>query len=324
MERRLREYNGRHRRNHSENRYKPRLDKWSIRSPDELAHKYIFPTTPTTPKYCKYQPPTPSTEDGEEILENVSMTMTMTRPKELSDEVSRELEISICTLMEIRSSKRTLKRAQPCKIPLSNTGKKILLLDLDNTLIFALHEGRFSYEHIEQRRIIDTPSRRIPIVKRPHLPWFLHKMSAYFDIWVFTAGETHYASDIINAIDPTEEYIMGALTRTNCAIVKSTNTKRLFMFKTLKAIYGRKKEDIVILDDSITAWPNDLNNLITIPSYYGDNQDIWLQARAISLVWASCADDARTMINKSMPLAANAKYLMNTKYYHTQEEFIID
>ena len=182
--------------------------------------------------------------------------------------------------------------------------KKTLLLDLDNTLIYAIEEAKHTSPKSPKYNIpmYRTEIHNISYVIRPGLMSFLKEMRKYYEMWIYTAGETEYAKDILNSIDPKHEYLLGALTRKNCiqltATDKTTEESRLFTIKSVKLIQNRKSKDIVVIDDTLHVWAEDLSNILPIPSFKGSQKDSELQLRVDLLRTLALADDVSQLLNK--------------------------
>ena len=151
--------------------------------------------------------------------------------------------------------------------------KKVLLLDLDETLIHSDFNQEFpsdSYDaHISF--IDDEEEFSVGIFIRKGFHQFLKEISKYFIIGIFTASVKPYADAVINHIDPNQEYIKFRLYRNNCITVKEINIKDLRIFKDIV-----KQERIVIVDNSIYSFANQLSNGILINSFFNDKEDIEL------------------------------------------------
>jgi len=92
-----------------------------------------------------------------------------------------------------------------------STGKKLLLLDMDETL---LHAATLSDIYIKKTYGEDTQPTfitsfvdnnvkiEIGVFVRPYLMEVLDKLVQLFDICVYTASEKIYADAILDVIDP--------------------------------------------------------------------------------------------------------------------------
>lgn len=73
---------------------------------------------------------------------------------------------------------------------------------------------------------------------------FLQKVSKFWDIYIFTASSSTYASAIINYLDPEAEYINGILNRTNCM-----ETRNGFYIKDLRIVKGKNIKKTILVDN---------------------------------------------------------------------------
>ena len=155
--------------------------------------------------------------------------------------------------------------------------KKLLILDLDETLIhsdldFSLKEKSINYDTI---LYFDTEEEKhvpLPLIIRPGLYEFLDYASENFELIVFTASDQGYADPIIDYIEKDKKYFKMRLYRNNCIFIEpGLYIKDLRIFKSWK-----KMEDIIILDNSLFSFANQLNNGILITSFFDDKDDTFL------------------------------------------------
>ena len=176
------------------------------------------------------------------------------------------------------------------KISLNN--KKILLLDLDETLIHADFSKRFlNKENIKYDAIIsfystddeidlnnyndeseDYSDKKIlisvGIFIRPGLKKFFEEISQYFEIGIFTASVQEYADAVINYLDPENRFIKFRLYRNNCI-----NVGNLLTIKDLRILRDINLKNIVLVDNNIYSFIPQLSNGILINSFYYDKKD---------------------------------------------------
>ena len=101
---------------------------------------------------------------------------------------------------------------------------------------------------------------------------FLDYASENFDLIVFTASDQDYADTIINYIEKDKKYFKMRLYRNNCLFIEpGLYIKDLRIFNSWK-----KMEDIIILDNSLFSFANQLNNGILITSFFDDKDDTFL------------------------------------------------
>ena len=238
------------------------------------------------------------------------------------------------TLYHIKKIKKYLSSNQS-QCPISSQknlenifekNKKILLLDLDETLIHSdffeeLEENKIdsnkydaiisfytsedpninntnNNNNITDNNTTDDESKddscekvlnKVGIFIRPKVKEFLEEISKYFLIGVFTAAIPEYADAAINYLDPEEKYIKFKLYRNDCI-----NIGDLVRVKDLN-IFGEENLDkIVLLDNNIYSFSNQLSNGILINSFFNDeNDDELSNVRKYLIEYIFPCDDVR-------------------------------
>ena len=97
----------------------------------------------------------------------------------------------------------------------TKTRDKLLIFDMDETLVAAKFGGHvptgftptFSY---------DFRGTEIQVRVRPYVNDVLEKLSQWYEIVVFTAGEQEYADEILNYIDSNNTIFKKRLYRQDC------------------------------------------------------------------------------------------------------------
>jgi Dullard-like phosphatase family protein len=146
--------------------------------------------------------------------------------------------------------------------------KKTLILDLDETLIHADFDGNWSEHDHTVTFLYEGHEVRVPIILRPGLFTFLEKIAEIFEIFIFTASKKEYADAILNYLDPENKIFKNRFYREHCINVKN----RVFI-KDLRMFGNRKPENLIILDNSLYSFSNQLSNGILINSFYNDKDD---------------------------------------------------
>jgi len=173
----------------------------------------------------------------------------------------------------------------------ANSGKKILVLDLDETLVHSTTKKAFPNRkniilHMKIRNINYT----IYVILRPFLEVFLHEMSLCYDLYIFTASLSHYAKILIEIIDK-NKVIKQVLNRENCKFIKGLYLKDLSIFK-------RDLKDIIIIDNNPLSYTLNKNNGIPIPTWIDDPNDKELAKLIPIMKYLSKVTDVRSVINK--------------------------
>lgn len=95
------------------------------------------------------------------------------------------------------------------------SGKKLLIFDMDETLVAAKFEGHVPSKFVETFNF-DYMGSKIYVRLRPYLVDCLEKLAAYFEIIVFTAGQQEYADNILDYIDVDHKMFAKRLYRQDC------------------------------------------------------------------------------------------------------------
>ena len=184
---------------------------------------------------------------------------------------------------------------------ITSSNKKILILDLDETLIHAdfdeefLNEDKYdakisfySEENCYNRNTILTEDDNestvtdddskdysnkkvlnvVGIFLRPGVIKFLEEVSKSFEVGIFTASVSEYADAVINYLDPENKFIKFRLYRNNCI-----NVGNLFRVKNLKIIKNIQLKKTILVDNNIYSFSAQLNNGILINSFFNDKND---------------------------------------------------
>jgi CTD small phosphatase-like protein 2 len=140
---------------------------------------------------------------------------------------------------------------------------------------------------------------------RPFVREFLQKTSPLYEIIIFTASASNYATAIVNHLDPERKYINTILTRENCM-----ETKNGFFIKDLRIIKNRDLKDIVILDNLVHSFGFQINNGIPILEYLDDSHDYELKYMSDYLLTAAQIDDIREYNKEQLKLRDLLKFKM--------------
>jgi Dullard-like phosphatase family protein len=146
--------------------------------------------------------------------------------------------------------------------------RKTLILDLDETLIHADFDRNYSDHDSVVNFTFDGEEIQAPILIRPGLYEFLDVVREKFEIFIFTASVQQYADSVLNMLDPENKYFKNRFYRNSCICVKS----KVYV-KDLRIFANRKQENLVMVDNSMYSFTNQISNGILINSFYNDRED---------------------------------------------------
>jgi TFIIF-interacting CTD phosphatase-like protein len=163
---------------------------------------------------------------------------------------------------------------------ITNMNKKLVILDLDETLLHACHEW-----------IGKQPSFVISnamIHLRPGVNDFIEAISKHFDIAIWTASYGLYTKDIIKELFGTKTNLRFVLTREDCDPITESDGYPAFEKDTQKILdLGWYHEDFIIVDDKPHLVKSKHLNILEVRPFYGSTTDtelFRLKERILSLI----------------------------------------
>ena len=172
----------------------------------------------------------------------------------------------------------------------NNSNKKTLILDLDETLV---HSGFHPFNRKSDFTFninVDGKDHTIFALKRPYVDEFLSEISPYYEIIIFTASISQYASPLIDLVDKNKK-VSGRMFREHCLF-----NHGLYL-KDLKSI-GKNLKDMIIIDNNPVSYVLNQDNGIPILTWYEDLNDKELINLIPLLKYLSTVDDVRPIIKK--------------------------
>ena len=165
--------------------------------------------------------------------------------------------------------------------------KKTLILDLDETLV---HSTTSSLGKSDIILDVDFEGilYNIYVLIRPGAENFIKNLSNFFEIVVFTASLSKYASPVLDKLDK-DKNIKYRLYREHCTFMNG------IYIKELKRL-NRDLKDVIIVDNSPLAYAFNMENGLPIKSWYEDKSDNELDLIFHLLKFLSKVDDVRDYI----------------------------
>ena len=189
-------------------------------------------------------------------------------------ESSGKVVMSEAVKNRLRKIKSQALNLSPCRgivepmlpAPTSDKAKKMMLvLDIDETLVHASFTPDAHYD-TKVTITVGGETGHIYVAYRPHLKTFLAAVAPLFEIAVFTASQSCYASQLMDTIDPQRKLGSHRLFREHCTEVNGARVKDL-------SLLGRPLERMVIIDNSPVAYLFQPRNAIPILSWFDDPND---------------------------------------------------
>lgn len=154
---------------------------------------------------------------------------------------------------------------------MSDSGKPLLIFDLDETLIFA------SREVLE--RDADFTFDEYHIYKRPYLNEFLINLYEHFSLAVWSSAGDEYVEHIVSQIKPESidfEFVWGY---SKCTPKTDPETSLQYNLKNLKKVKrkGFSLRKTLIVDNTPAKVSANYGNAIYVQDFEGDREDTELK-----------------------------------------------
>jgi RNA polymerase II subunit A small phosphatase-like protein len=153
--------------------------------------------------------------------------------------------------------------------------RPLLILDLDETLIYAAEDGRDPPPPRTDLRV-----GRFSVQKRPLVHAFLADVAEHYDLAVWTSSSSSYARPIVDALFPgaagTLAFVWCA---DRCTRRFDPETRDYFRAKDLRKVkrLGHPLERVLIVDDSPEKIARHYGNHIRVTPFTGDDADTELR-----------------------------------------------
>ena len=170
-----------------------------------------------------------------------------------------------------------------------NSTKKTLILDLDETLV---HSGFTPFEKNDIVLNVDFEGvmYNIYVLVRPEAELFIKTVAKFFELVIFTASISKYASPLLDILDK-EKNIKYRLYRDQCTFING------IYIKDLKRC-NRSLKDLIIVDNSPIAYTFDSDNGLPIKTWIEDREDRELMKLVPILEFLSKTKDVRKFIDQ--------------------------
>lgn len=145
-----------------------------------------------------------------------------------------------------------------------DSGKKTLVLDLDETLVHSSFKPTRHYDFIINVEI-EGRMTTVYVLKRPFVDRFLQAVSRKFEVVVFTASLRKYADPLLDILDQ-NGFIKHRLYRNSCRPMQGGFVKDLSRL-------GRSLGKTIIVDNNPHSYMLQPANAIPISTYLDNPRD---------------------------------------------------
>ena len=177
--------------------------------------------------------------------------------------------------------------------------KKLLILDLDETLVFATERPL--------ARAADFQVGPFHVYRRPGVAALLDSCFELFDVAVWTSSSPLYAEEVVGAIFPDPARLVFVWASDRCTRAYDPETGEHCSQKNLKKIKGRGYSlgSVIAVDDSPEKWRQSYGNLVRVAPYYGAEEDAELPLLASYLNFLEGQPDIRAVEKRQWRHASN-------------------
>ncbi|XP_073956730.1 CTD nuclear envelope phosphatase 1-like protein dullard [Choristoneura fumiferana] len=185
---------------------------------------------------------------------------------------------------------------------LSLVRRKMLVLDLDETLIHSHHDAMIrptvkpgTPPDFVLKVTIDKHPVRFFVHKRPHVDYFLDIVSQWYELVVFTASMEIYGAAVADKLDNGRGILRRRFYRQHCTAEHGSYTKNLSSIcDDLNRVF--------ILDNSPGAYRDFPDNAIPIKSWFSDPLDSALLNLLPVLDALRFTHDVRSVLSRNLHL----------------------
>jgi RNA polymerase II subunit A small phosphatase-like protein len=169
-----------------------------------------------------------------------------------------------------------------------DTGRKCLVLDLDETLVHSSFKMISNADFTVPVEIEGTV-HNVYVIKRPGVDEFMRQMGEIYEVVVFTASLAKYADPVLDKLD-IHEVVRHRLFRESCYNHKGNYVKDLSQL-------GRDIHTSIIIDNSPASYIFHPNNAVPISSWFNDPHDTELTDLCPFLAELAEVDDVRAVLD---------------------------
>jgi RNA polymerase II subunit A small phosphatase-like protein len=165
----------------------------------------------------------------------------------------------------------------------------LLILDLDETLVYARHEpDGHGYSFQAASYFVSV---------RPHLPEFLESLFDWYSVAVWTSAGEDYGREVISRVMPNPQGLEFSWFSDRCTRRYDPELRDHFFLKDLKKVRraGYCLERVLMLDDTGRKLARQYGNHVPVRPFFGDPRDTELRDLLPFLNWIRGEPDFRAI-----------------------------
>jgi TFIIF-interacting CTD phosphatase-like protein len=168
---------------------------------------------------------------------------------------------------------------------------KLLVLDLDETLIHARGRGEAELPWPPQRRVA-----HFRVYLRPGVQRFMSEVLERFTVGVWTSATTDYAHAMLERI-VARDRLRFVFARDRCTHRRDLEFDESYWIKDIHKLadFGFDNQQILFVDDKARGLERSYANLVRIPPFEGDPADRALTKLLAYLIELDELDDVRSV-----------------------------
>lgn len=145
--------------------------------------------------------------------------------------------------------------------------KKLLILDLDETLVFGTMQPLERPAHFQVGEY--------SIYERPFVHDFIASCSDAFRLAVWTSATEAYAAAVVDHLFGARWNLEWVWARERCTLQFDHHDFAYRYTKNIKKVkkLGYKLEGVVVVDNTAEKWSKSYGNLVLVADYEGDQED---------------------------------------------------
>lgn len=152
----------------------------------------------------------------------------------------------------------------PNVLQAGDTGRKCLVIDLDETLVHSSFKPVQNADFVVPVEI-DGTIHQVYVLKRPHVDEFLQRMGQLYECVLFTASLAKYADPVADLLDKWGVF-RARLFRESCVFHRGSYVKDLGRL-------GRDLSQVIIIDNSPASYIFHPDNAVPVNSWFDDMED---------------------------------------------------